>query len=164
MAASIPSSEHTQVTAGDTWKWTKSVPDYPASDSWTLSYEVRGPSKITLAWGSEVAAHSNGRDYSITVLPAKTAPLLAGTYHWSAYVTKAGERHEVYYGILPIRINLAAAPTEGGQTHAERTLAVIEAALEGRLTGDLEAYTIAGRSVTKIPIEQLYRMRSIYRA
>ena len=48
------------------------------------------------------------------------------------------------------------------QTHAERTFAVIEAALEGRLTKDLESYQIAGRSISKIPVETLMKMRGRY--
>lgn len=164
MTATIPTTEPSQVTAGDTWKWTKSVPDYSAADGWQLSYQLRGPAMLGLAWATEVTAHSNGRDFSVVVPVAKTERLLEGTYHWAAYVTKAGERFEVDFGNITVRINMAVAPVAGGQTHAERTLAVIEAALEGRLTGDLESYTIAGRSVTKIPVEQLWGLRSRYRA
>lgn len=47
-------------------------------------------------------------------------------------------------------------------THAETMLQAIEAVLEGRITADIEQYTIAGRSITKIPIEQLIKLHSHY--
>lgn len=49
-------------------------------------------------------------------------------------------------------------------THAETMLANIEAVLEGRITSDVESYTIAGRQITKIPITELLTMRDKYRA
>jgi hypothetical protein len=49
-----------------------------------------------------------------------------------------------------------------GGTHATRTLAIIEAALEGRLPRGLETYVIDGQSIAKIPLETLHRMRSYY--
>jgi len=49
-------------------------------------------------------------------------------------------------------------------THAVTMLAAIEAVLEGRITADVEAYTIAGRQITKIPIEQLLVLRDRYKS
>jgi len=42
MAATIPTKEPLTIRAGDTTEWTKSLDDYKASDSWTLSYSFRG--------------------------------------------------------------------------------------------------------------------------
>jgi hypothetical protein len=36
----------------------------------------------------------------------------------------------------------------------------IETVLSGRITSDLETYTIAGRSITKIPVSELLTIRS----
>jgi len=49
-------------------------------------------------------------------------------------------------------------------THAQTMLAAIEAVLEGRITADIEQYSIAGRSITKIPIAELLKLRSYYKA
>lgn len=49
-------------------------------------------------------------------------------------------------------------------THAETMLAAIESVLEGRITADVEAYTIAGRQITKIPIADLLVLRDRYQA
>jgi len=48
-------------------------------------------------------------------------------------------------------------------THAETMLKAIEAVLEGRVTADIEQYSIAGRQITKIPIEELIKLRQYYK-
>lgn len=47
-------------------------------------------------------------------------------------------------------------------THAQRMLDAIEAALEGRVTADVQSYQISGRSITKIPIAELMTLRKQY--
>lgn len=49
-------------------------------------------------------------------------------------------------------------------THAETMLAKIEAVLEGRIDSDVESYSIAGRQITKIPVNELLVLRDKYRA
>lgn len=49
-------------------------------------------------------------------------------------------------------------------THAETMLSAIEAVLEGRITADVEAYSIAGRQITKIPMAELLTLRDKYKA
>ena len=48
-------------------------------------------------------------------------------------------------------------------THAATMLALIEAKLEGRITADMESYTIAGRQISKIPTAELLTLRSKYK-
>ena len=164
MPATIPTSEPRVLTAGDTWQWTKHVPNYSAAESWQLTYAFRGGQILDLLWTTHVTAHANGTDFSVTVPATATDDLPSGTYKWAAYVTKAGERHEVDNDVVTVRPNLAVTPVGGSQTHAEKTLAVIEAALEGRLTSDVQTYTILGRSVEKIPVTELRQLRSQYAA
>lgn len=40
----------------------------------------------------------------------------------------------------------------------------IESVLEGRASSDVESYSIAGRSITKIPISELLTLRAKYKA
>lgn len=49
-------------------------------------------------------------------------------------------------------------------SHATTMLAAIEAVLEGRITSDIEQYSIAGRQITKIPITELLVLRDRYKA
>ena len=48
-------------------------------------------------------------------------------------------------------------------SHASRMLAAIESVLEGKVTSDVASYSIAGRSITKIPIAELIELREKYR-
>jgi len=105
MSAAIPSSEPITATAGDTIAWIKSIPDYPASDGWILSYALR------LQQGAGLLnknATASGSDFSITITAAESAVMPAGLWIWSAYVTKAGERYQVGKGSLTLSPNLAA--------------------------------------------------------
>jgi len=47
-------------------------------------------------------------------------------------------------------------------THAEKMLAAIQARLEKRVVADHESYTINGKSLSRIPFEQLVKYESIY--
>lgn len=82
--------------------------------------------------------------------------------------TAAGpaETHDIRGDELVINIepNVATAAAGAFNTFEEQQLAVIEAVLGGRITADIQAYQIAGRSVTKIPIDELMKMRGMLRA
>ena len=49
-------------------------------------------------------------------------------------------------------------------SHAATMLAAIESVLEGRITADIESYSIAGRQITKIPLSELLVIREKYKA
>lgn len=156
----VPTTEPETARAGDTWKWTKSLADYPVSEGWTLTYSFRGASVLA---DVDVVVVPGTNAYAVSVLPAKTAPLIPGAYSWAAFVTKAGERYTADEGILVIERNLSTAAAGDALSHAEKALPIIEAALSGRLTADIENYQINGKAVAKIPILELKRLRSQYR-
>ncbi len=66
--------------------------------------------------------------------------------------------------VINIEPNVASAAVGVFNTWEERTLAVVEAAISGRLTSDIQAYQIAGRSVSKIPIAELRTIRGELKA
>lgn len=157
----VPTSEPEVARAGDTWKWTKSFADYPVSEGWALSYSIRGASVLVDA---DVTIQANAADWSVSVAAAKTAVLLPGTYRWAAFVSKAGERYTADEGILVVEANLSTAAAGDALSHAEKVLSIIEAAIAGRLTADLESYQLNGKAVVKIPILELKRLRKHYRS
>jgi hypothetical protein len=151
---SIPSPEPSVITAGDTAAWTKSLPDYLPSAGWTLNYALQGPSEITFS-----SATNSGATFAISLTTSTTASWAPGLYALTAYVTKAGER----YTVDRRTISILADPAQAlGSTHASRTLALIEAALEGRIPRGLESHVIAGQSISKIPIPELYKLKLQY--
>ena len=161
MAADIPDNEPDTLRAGDTWKWTKTVADYPAS-AWTLKYRYKSPTA-----GFEIVATASGDDYAITVAAATTAAIAAGTYSWIAWVEGGtSEKYTVDTGVVEIdpdyRTGTATAALDD-RSHARKTLAAIETWIETRNPGVAE-YEIAGRRMKYIPITDLLKMRAMYKA
>ena len=150
------------VYAGDTLDFETTVPDYPASEGWTLKYRLAPRSAGTAI---DLTAVADGDDYDITASATTTASWATGWYTWTAFVEKAGERFTVDRGQLEIRAasSTLAAATDG-RTHARKVLDAIEAVLETRATLDQESYAINGRSLKRMPIEELLKLRQIYRA
>lgn len=150
-------TEPTTIYAGDTLTWTRSVAEYPAQ-TWTLNYAlVRAGRAYTFATTAE------GDRHLVSVAASVTALWQAGEYTLTAYVTKASERVT-----LPGAVRVTVKPNPTGtavdpRSHARRTFDAINAVIEGRATADVAAYTINGRSLTKMPIAELISLQSHYR-
>jgi len=150
----IPSTEPSRLTAGDTWLWTKTLALYPATEGWTLTYSLSGPSALRF----DAAAAGSG--YAVTVAATGTK-IPEGTYRWVSYVTLAGTRHRVESGILVVEPNPATIPDgHATESFAVRTLRIVEAALESRLPQGLEEYQIAGKAVKHMSLMELMAVRA----
>ncbi len=160
MSAAIPTTEPSLIVIGDTVQWTTTVPDYPATDGWTLKYSFQLPGSA--ATPISITATTSGAGYAVSVAASTSDDWTAGAYVWTKFVDGvSSERHVVGNGTVSLVPNPAAAM---GTTHATRTLAIIEAALEGRLPRGLEMYTIDGQQVQKLTHEALSRLRDKYKA
>ena len=158
MSVTIPTTEPTEIRAGDSVKWTRSLSDYPAS-TWTLSYALRGPGEI------DITASADGDDHSVSELPATTAGWTEGIYNWVAKVTDGTDTYTIDEGTVEILEDLAAVTgAYDGRSHAKKVLDAIEAVIEGRASQDQMSYTIAGRSLARTPIPDLLKLRDRYRA
>lgn len=160
MTASIPTVEPLQITAGDYVQWTRTLPDYSASDGWVLSYAlINSAAKIT-ATGS-----ASGSDHLITLAAATTANYTAGTYKWQSYVTLGSQRITIDSGEMIVKPNFAAANTYDSRTDAKKTLDALEAEILARASGGMTAeYTIGDRSLKKCSVSELIVLRDKYRA
>ena len=163
MAHQVPTVQMpSSLVVGDYWTWrVPGLGDYPAA-TWTLSFGFAGPNTVDMSAGWTVAAESAGT-WLVTVTKAQSAKYTAGRYRWRAYVTSGSERYEVAAGWVIFEENTAALAGDN-RTHAQKCLALIEAALAGRLTTQEESYAIAGRSISKMPIAQLRELRGLYAA
>jgi hypothetical protein len=156
MPAAVATSEPDSVTAGETIAWIKALADYPAS-SFTLKYALQraGADLISITSTASGAAHA--------VLVAATASLLwtPGPYVWTSFTEGAGStRYTVERGIISV---LASPLAALGSTHATRTLALIEAALEGRIPRGLESTNIDGQQLDRMPIADLEKLQVRYK-
>lgn len=156
MTAAIPTLEPAVIDAGATIKWTRTLPDYPASDGWVLSYElVKASTRIA------ITAAASGADHLVTISAAASAAYAAGMYDWRARVSKAGEVYTVGSGRVTVAGSFGSALDARSQ--ARRILEAIEATLEGRATSATESYEIAGRKMKFYTPEQLLVLRDRFR-
>jgi hypothetical protein len=153
MGAPILSSVPTTIVGGTTTKLLLGFSDYPAT-TWTAKLYLAGatvPDPIT--------GTTSGQSFAFTIASTTTETML-GNYVWRILVTFSGETYVADEGTLSVERSIATATPGGFQSWAAQTLPVVEAALSGRLTADQQSYSIAGRSVVKIPVDELMRIRA----
>lgn len=151
----------TTIYAGDSLDFDTVVAGYSAADGWALTFrlvpQAQGGSPVS------ISTLANGEAHNANVSASTTASWGAGAYTWLAYVTKAGERFTVANGRLEIAANPAtAAAGLDTRTHARKVLEAIDALIEGRATVDQEEISIAGRSLKRIPVPDLIKLRQTY--
>jgi hypothetical protein len=146
-------------TAGLTFKHRADPACYSAADGWTLSALLRGPSVI------DIVATVDAGKHLFAAAASATASWAPGRYDYAIRAAKAGEVHELETGVMQIEPDLSSRPAGfDGRTHAERTLAAIEAVLEQRASLDQEEYKINNRELRRTPIAELLKLRDTYRA
>lgn len=153
-----------EIIAGDTLDFETSVPDYPKSDGWTLTYKLIPRTSGTVISFNASGTADSADDYRTQVGSTTTDDWAAGEYSWFAYVGLAGERYTVDQGTLTILPNPADTTAYDGRSHARTVLEAIEAVIEGRASKDQQSYSINGRSLQRMPIKDLLAFRAQYRA
>jgi hypothetical protein len=157
--ADVPTTEPSYLTAGDTWTWSRSLSDYPATAGWVLSYAL-----TTRSARIAITASASGADHLVTVTAATTAGYAAGDYTWQAYVTLSTQRYMVGNGSLTVRPNLAAASTGyDTRSSAAKILDAIESYLT---TGDIAAgeLNLDGRAIKYHSTLDLLKARDALKA
>ena len=153
----IPTTEPSQVRAGDTVKWTRSLSDYLPDDSWVLTYVLRGPEGEI-----DITASDNGDGtHLVNVAPATTAAWAAGEYEWIAQVSDGTDVYTADYGTIVILPDLAEH--SGSYDHrswTKRSLDAVEAVLEGRASRSDQTYSIGTRQLQHMSHTELWDLRS----
>lgn len=156
---SLPTNEPLALRAGDTWVWRREdLTDYPAG-TWTITYYFRAPTA-----NFQITAAAFGTAHAVNVAKGTTAAYTPARYKWIACADNGTVRVTVDQGELLVQPNLAVAGNLDDRSHARKMLEAIEALLEGRATKDQQAFTHGDVAITRIPIEQLKRIRDEYRA
>lgn len=158
MAAEIETAEPESFRVGDTFKFKKYLADYdPALD--TLNYRIANATNIY-----SVTCTDNGDGYFLAnVLPSVTETWIDGTYSWQSYITNGADRFTVASGTVKFLPDLSKGAVDT-RSHVKKTLDALEATIQGRATTDQLSYTINGRSMSKIPVEELIKWHSHYKA
>lgn len=147
----------TNLTAGDTWEWTRDLADYPAG-TWTLTYYFAKTGKQFSA-----AATADGTTHSVSVAAATTAAYPAGRYRWTARVTDGTEVFTVDEGWIEVAPN-PATNKEDPRSLARQTLDALECFLAGNATTAQASMAINGRSISRWSLPDLLTWRDRLRA
>lgn len=155
----IPSIEPTEFYAGDTLKWTRRLPDFPAGAGWILSYKFANKERGIPVDPADVTA--DGDQFAITIPSAETTVLTPAIYQLIGYVALAGARYVVANASVRVRQDPAAANEPYDfRTQNERILDSINAKIEGR--EDSDEVSIDGRTLKQIPIKDLIYWQQVY--
>ena len=143
----IPEKEPISFYKGETivWKRTDIGADY-------------APSSYSMVWEASLESDGSTRF-------SATASYTAGDYFWVLKViqTSDSEKLVIDSGKLTVKDNFFAT-TGDTRSHAKVMLDKIESILENRADADVSSYSIAGRSLNKLTVEELLRWRDYYRA
>lgn len=146
-----------KIRAGDTLKFTDTVPDYPATDGWTLHY-------VLINTEQKITFNASGAAYDFNEAISASANWKEGDYTWQAYVDGvSGERHTVGTGEVTVLPDFTKGPRDQ-RHHVEKVLAAIEATLEGKASSDQENVQIGNRAIKRFSPEQLLMWRDRYKA
>lgn len=147
-----------KISAGLTFSQLITLTAYQAP-GWTLTAALRGPAVINLT------ATAEGSQHRFAASAATTRGWVPGEYWYTVRATDGVDTIEIEAGQLAIAPDLAAAGDNyDGRTHAQRSLAAIEAVIEKRATLDQERYRINNRELYRTPIADLLKLRDVYRA
>jgi len=162
-STNYPKTEPNELQLGDFWAWKRIdlSTDYPTA-SYSLSYEFNLVDGSTAANFTLTATESND-EYLIET--SNTTSYTAGEYNWVAYITRSSDsaRIKLTEGFTEIQENYATT-TSSVRSHAKKVLDAIEAVIENRATMDQSSMSIAGRSLSRLTIDELLQFRDRYKA
>lgn len=143
-----------RITIGDTVTWDESLSDYPASDSWIVSYNFTNKD----AQFSSAHAIVDVDDHRITI---DTSDLEDGSYDYTKKVTDTSETFTLERGTLEVEPDLSA-DTAGvdRRSFAAIALANIEDMLKGKATKDQTSYSLNGRALSRYSVDELREWRA----
>ena len=160
------SKEPNTLVLGDYWSWKRDdlATDYPIG-TYALTYEFHsdsgggGTKKFTL---TAVEADDT---YYIESASSTTTGYAVGDYVWEAYITKTSSSNRIMVdsGRTSITENLANTNADL-RSHAKKVLDALEAVIENRATMDQSSMSIAGRSLSRMSVDELLTFRNRYKA
>ena len=150
----------TELTAGDSVTWlddfTTDNQGNSIDSSWTLNYVLaKGAVRVTLT------ANSTSSGWSTTLPKTSSDNFTAGTVFWQAYAEKASDRVTIGRGTLTMLASIAEANgSYDGRSQIKQDLDAVTEAIRAIISGGAVAeYSIAGRSLRKLPMTDLIMLQ-----
>lgn len=139
--------------------WEVAADDYLAADGWALKYILRPAGAEPI----EITAIPIETESAVRFVfsSSSSATLSGGMAAWQCAAERTGERILLASGrveIVPDYKNKVADP----RSYAERMIAAIDAALEGRTDDSASEYEYNGRKVKYMSTSELLRLRGYF--
>jgi hypothetical protein len=154
-----PIGEPATIVSGVFTQWRKALAfsptDYNVSYSGAPFDGAAGGHTFTFA------GTLTGQEAQFTLTGATTAGWHAHEYRWRLLLTRKSDSETVELETGSWRV---FKTTDDRRTHAEVMLTKIESLLANRADDDVSSYSIAGRSLDRIPLPELLQWRDHYRA
>ena len=161
--ANSPTIEPERIVVGDFIQWRRVDlgTDYP-NDAYTATYVAR----ITGGGSSEIqiAGTAYNSDYLFSTSSSVSENFTAGFYHYQLEMVRNSdsERIVIDRGTFTAAVDLDVNGTDP-RSHAEIMVDKIETVLQGRADADVLSYSINGRSLSKMPPNELVEWRDYYK-
>ena len=126
---------------------------------WEASRETDGSVRFS------ATVTESGTEYTFTLDNSATSGYTAGDYFWVLKViqTSDSETLVIDSGKITVKDNFFAT-TGDTRSHAKIMLDKIESLIEGRADADVSSYSIQGRSLSKLSVQELTEWRNYYKA
>jgi len=159
-----PTQEPDVLVIGDRWMWRR--PDlasiYDPSE-YALTYEYHRDSGGGGANQFTLTATETANDYIIEIPSATTAGYTANAYLYYVFITRTSDSQRI--AVDNGRAELVEDFSDSNadvRSHAKTVLDAIEAVIENRASQDQMSYSIAGRSLSRMSIDDLLKFRDRY--
>lgn len=154
MAFTIPTTEPDSLIAGESWKWTKDLSDFPSS-IWTLTYYfVLGSSTADENKFTIVSTDTNSV-HTVNIDEATTLPYAPGLYYYQGIVTDGSDVHVVITGqTMTVVQDFSDGSVTDPRSWACISLDALESSLAGTASSTQLAYTIDGIQVSEMSPSQ----------
>jgi len=157
--ANAPEGEPASFVLGDFVQWKRSDLEsvYPSA-SYTATYVARS------GLGTDKEFQLVMTNYLAQISSASLAGFVHGVYNWQLEILRNSdnERIVVDRGVFTIATDLDVSGDP--RSHATIMVEKIESLLSGKADSDVAAYSIAGRSLTKLSFNELLEARNYYRS
>lgn len=158
----VPEKVPASLVAGDTWEWTKDLPDYPRT-TWTATFYFENKDKTFSVTGT-----GSTSVHSFSIPAATTAGYPAGRYLYRLRVNDGTTYKAIEQGWVEVGVDPAAAGTRDIRSDARKMLDALNATLIGKASNDQLSMSIQGRSLSRMSPAELMdwrdRVRSEVRA
>lgn len=160
----------TRLRSGDSWNWNAGFASY-ISALYTLSYIFNSDYNRFVIPALAITPDADGESFDIQATSAQTGACIADTYDVIAVLTgivatpAAGQQVTIPLQRCIVDPNLVAltAPLDT-RSFVKKTLDMIEAAILGNASPDVQEYMIQGRQIRRIDPEKMLALRAQYKA